>query len=184
MRKRNGCIAAFIGNALGSNRHDSNADTGGTSAGHCDVDGSRPDQVMVHHPQDGDLSIRQAGSVPSARTLSLGSQDLVRFAGYALDRGFSVVSFLLADPALEPLEGEARDGSSAEMVSILAEHGVDELEAAMRSEFDHLYVVGVNVEEPSTGLQVSLMRRGIVVTSSIQDAEELIASAWREIRLS
>lgn len=168
-------------NGLSRNRHASGA--GGVTA----FSGSRGSglyRIVLDHPREGHLVLAPEGALPAGRHLSLGSQDLIRFTGFASDRGFSVASFLPADSALEPLGRAVQDRISAAMVSIITDYGSDELEAAMRDEFDHLYVVGVMVAEPTTGLQISLRRRGYVETSNARDAEELIASAWRELRLS
>lgn len=136
-----------------------------------------------------DLRISQVTTTFPARTpagseLHLGSQDLIRFASYSAGHGFVVSSFMLADAYLVPLRPEEEAAVSAEMVEALARHGEDELEAAMHDEHAGLYVIGVNLIEPSTGMRISIRRRGYIETSIVREAERLLESAWRELRLT
>ncbi len=121
---------------------------------------------------------------PAGSELHLGSQDLIRFASYAAERGFVVSSFMLADAFLVPLDSDEEDEVSAEMTSMVLAHGTDELEAAMQEEYEGLYVVGVNLIASSSGMRIMVRRRGFVETSVVQEAERLLESAWRELRLS
>lgn len=130
------------------------------------------------------IATADAAHPPSAGELHLGSQDLIRFAGYAATQGFTVSSFMIADAHLSPLNGPAHAEASAQMVEILKTWGGDELEAAMGDDFDGLYVVGVNVVARSTGLPISVRRRGYVVTPIVRVAEKLLSSAWQELKLS
>jgi hypothetical protein len=148
-------------------------------------------KVVLSPSADGsvDLRISQVTTTFPARTpagseLHLGSQDLIRFASYSSDHGFVVSSFMLADAYLVPLGPEEEAEVSAEMVEALALHGEDELEAAMHDEHAGLYVIGVNLIEPSTGMRISIRRRGYIETSIVQEAERLLESAWRELRLT
>ncbi len=93
-------------------------------------------------------------------------------------------AFMLADAHLSPLSGHKQAKSSAQMVEILGAYGGAELEAAMRDDFDGLYVVGVNLAARSTGLTIRVRRRGYVETPIVREAEKLLASAWQELNLS
>lgn len=130
------------------------------------------------------IATADAAHPRSASELHLGSQDLIRFAGYAATQGFAVSSFMIADAHLSPIGGAAHAEASARMVEILRAWDGDELEAAMGDDFDNLYVVGVNVVSRSTGLPISVRRRGYVVTPIVGEAEKLLASAWQELKLS
>ena len=148
-------------------------------------------QVVLSPSSDGggDLRISQVEMVlPTQRVrgseLHLGSQDLIRFAGYAVGRGFVVASFMLADAYLMPLDEDEQLEISAEMIDILGTYGMNEFDAAMQDDFDGLYVVGVNLIESTSGMRISVRRRGFVETSIIQEAERLLKDAWRELRLS
>jgi len=116
--------------------------------------------------------------------LHMGSQDLIRIADYASARGFKVASFMLADAYLVPLNEDEQAETSDDMVGLLLGFGGDELEAAMRDEYDGLYVIGVNLIASSSGRRISVRRSGYVETSIVQEAERLLESAWRELHLS
>lgn len=136
-----------------------------------------------------DLRIAPVQSTLPARTpagseLHLGSQDLVRFANFASLHGFIVSSFMLADAYLVPLGVEEEAEISDELVRWLAEYGEDELEASLRDDHDGLYVIGVNLIEASTGMRMSIRRRGYIETSIVREAEQLLKAARRELRLS
>ncbi len=148
-------------------------------------------KVVLSPSADGgtDLCIGRVGSTfpgrtPAGSELHLGSQDLLRFANYASLHGFVVSSFMLADAYLVPLDANEQAEISDDLVELLATHGGDELEASLHDEYAGLYVVGVNLIESSTGMRVSIRRRGYVETSIVQEAERLLRSAWRELRLS
>lgn len=148
-------------------------------------------QVVLSPSVDGrtDLRISQVGAADATgpsrgRELHLGSQDLIRFAGYASERGFHVASFMIADAYLVALSEEEESEISAEMVEILREYGDRELEAAMRDDFEGLYVVGVNLVLKASGRRLSVRRRGYVETSTVPDAEQLLQAAWQELQLS
>lgn len=118
------------------------------------------------------------------RTLRLGSQDLIRLAGYAADHNFVVKGFAVADAFLSPLDLDEQSSASAAMIEILSRYGDGELNAAMDDDFDGLYVTGVELISPSKGLRISVRRQGYVETTIIEDAERLLNSAWRELHLS
>ncbi|MET4144071.1 hypothetical protein [Arthrobacter sp. UYCo732] len=145
-------------------------------------------QAVLFPSEGGSIALRIIGTErptqPRCRGLQLGSQDLIRFASFASDRRFSVSAFMIADAGLSPLSGDEQARASAQMVDILTTYGGDELEAAMRDDFDGLYVVGVTVTAKSTGLPISVRRRGYVETSTVREAETLISAAWQELRLS
>lgn len=118
------------------------------------------------------------------RELHLGSQDLIRFAGYAAGQGFVIAGFAIADPDLTPLNTEEQRELSATMVEILMAHGHNELDAAMRDEFDGLYIIGVELISGDSGLRMDVRRRGFIYTSVVEEAERLLNAAWQTLRLS
>lgn len=120
---------------------------------------------------------------PAGTELHLGSQDLIRLADYALSRGFTIASFMIADGYLVPLDVDEQADLSDEMVEAVRAHGGAELEAAMQDEYDGLYIVGVTLVS-AAGRYVVVKRRGFVETSVVQEAEHLLRSAWQELRLS
>ena len=148
-------------------------------------------KVVLSPSPDGRTSLRISNLEPGntehsviGHELHMGSQDLIRFADFASNRGFRISSFMLADPNLSPLIEDEQVEISRQMVELLSAYGGDELEAAMRDEFDGLYVVGVNLIASSSGRRISVRRRGYVETSIVQEAERLLQSAWRELHLS
>lgn len=148
-------------------------------------------QVVVR-PLVGDSSalhvdpvlVEDAALETGGRRLQLGSQDLIRFAGYAADHGFIISGFTLADAFLTPLDLDEQGAVSVEMIAILLAYGAQELDAAMEDDFDGLYVTGVELISSSKGLRIDVRRRGYVDTSVVEEAERLLDSAWRELRLS
>lgn len=121
---------------------------------------------------------------PAGTELHLGSQDLIRLAGYAAANGFSVSLFMISDAYLVPLSPDEQSEISDNLVEALRAHGSDEVEAAMQDEYDGLYVVGVELIASASGMRISVRRRGYVVTSTVQEAESLLRAAWRELQLS
>ena len=119
-----------------------------------------------------------------AQTLHLGSQDLIRVAGFAQENGFSVVRFFLADSYLFPLDSEDEDVISSELVSILTDFGAREIQSAMHDEHAGLFVIGIELISISSGLRIVLRRRGYVDTSVIDEAKHLLDLAWRELKLT
>lgn len=147
-------------------------------------------KVVLGASSDGDVGLRIApvttpapGRTPAGTELHLGSQDLIRLAEYARKHNFSVASFMIADAYLVPLGHEEQLELSDEMIEILKTHGGNELEAAMQDEYDGLYVVGVTLISTS-GTRVVVKRRGFVETSVVDEAEQLLRSAWQELHLS
>lgn len=147
-------------------------------------------QVIVRPPVGGRAAlhidpVRAEGVRESdGRTLQLGSQDLIRVAGYAADHGFVVSGFFVADAFLTPLGQEEEREVSASMLEILKTYGPQELDAAMDDDFEGMYVTGVELVSRSRGLRIAVRRRGYVETSVVGEAEQLLNSAWRELRLS
>lgn len=148
-------------------------------------------QAVLGKSEDGhtDLRINKVQGGPASRRdrgheLNLGSQDLVRFAEYASEHGFKIASFMIAESNLNPLSREENDETSDSMLQILARFGMRELSHAMSDEFDGLFVVGVNLIDKSSGKRIGVRRHGFVETSAVQQAEELLRSAWRELHLS
>jgi len=148
-------------------------------------------QVVLSRSEDGHTDLHLGpvlaghdSPVPKGEELQLGSQDLIRFANYAAAHDFVVSSFMLADASLVPLGKVEQEQISDVMVDALRIYGGDEVEAAMRDEYDGIYVIGVNLVARLSGMRISIRRRGFVETSIVEEAERLLDSAWRELRLS
>lgn len=131
-----------------------------------------------------DVAAGLPARTPAGTELHLGSQDLIRLAGYAADHGFSLAAFMISDAYLVPLSPDEQTEISDELVDAMLAHGSDEVEAAMQNEYDGLYVVGIDLIATSSGMRISIRRRGYVVTSVVQEAENLLRAAWQELRLS
>jgi hypothetical protein len=118
--------------------------------------------------------------------LHLGSQDLVRLAGFARSNGFQVARFFIADAYLSPLEEAEQLELSADLVKILDDFDEEELEAALADEYDGLYVIGLELISYGSGLRLGVLRSGYVSTSAAEEreAERLMSDAWRELRLA
>ncbi|NQX28300.1 hypothetical protein HQQ81_13210 [Microbacteriaceae bacterium VKM Ac-2854] len=147
-------------------------------------------KVVLETSADGGVGLRidavtgpLPARTPAGTELHLGSQDLIRLADFATFHGFTISSFMIADGHLVPLRPEEESGLSDEMVEAVRNHGGAELEAAMQDEYDGLYVVGVTLIATS-GMRISVRRRGFVDTSVVQEAEQLLRSAWQELHLS
>jgi hypothetical protein len=133
------------------------------------------------------VRIEQSSSEdPTGTSLHLGSQDLIRVAGFARDNGFRVARFLIADSYLTPLDEDEQREISAQLVTILEQYDADELESALSDDYDGLYIVGVELVSQGTGLRIGLRRSGYVSvsTAELHAAELLISEAWRELRLA
>lgn len=148
-------------------------------------------KVVLSDSKDGSRALRVAPvttanvtRTPAGTELHLGSQDLVRLTAYASERGYVVASFMISDAYLVPLSNDEQLEVSDELVKLLKEYGEDEVEDALQSEYDGLYVVGVQIIEPRSGMRISIRRRGYVETSIVQEAETLLRSAWQELHLS
>ena len=119
-----------------------------------------------------------------AQTLHFGSQDLIRVADFAREQNYKVARFLVADSYLSPLDESEERQVSDELIDILTTYGGRELEAAMDEEYAGLYVTGVEFVSLTSGLRIALRRRGYVDTSVVDEAERLLNSAWRELKLT
>lgn len=121
---------------------------------------------------------------PKGSELHLGSQDLIRLAGYAMSHEFVASAFMLADASLVPLSREQQAEVSAEIIELLQIHGAAEVDAAMQDDYSGIFVIGVDLIAIASGMRISIRRRGYVETSIAEEAEGLLKSAWRELRLS
>ncbi|WP_344356758.1 hypothetical protein [Brachybacterium phenoliresistens] len=126
----------------------------------------------------------QPARTPSGSELHLGSQDLVRLTGFALERGFVPTSFMISDAYLVALPEDEQVQVSTELLRLLVGYGPDEVMMSLQEEHDGLYIVGVNLIAGDSGGRISVRRRGFVDTSVVQEAQRLLASAWRELNLT
>ena len=144
--------------------------------------------VLTRRGADTTLELRpQWRALPretSDDELHLGSQDLLRLADYANRHGFQIASFSLSDTYLSPLASEEQSGISDRLISLYREYGLEELLFALAEEYEGLYITGLTLINIETGRRVQIKRRGYVETSSIQEAETLLRSAWNELNLS
>lgn len=148
-------------------------------------------KVVLGASADGDATLRVAPVTTAdiSRTLAgtelhLGSQDLVRLAAYASAEGYVISSFMISDAYLVPLPEDEQADVSHDLTSLLEKYGEEEVEAALHNEFEGLYVVGIDLIDPGTGLRISVRRRGYIETSVEREAERLLRAAWQELRLS
>lgn len=147
-------------------------------------------KVVLYPSRDGSarLKVSQAGQVPAktipGSELHLGTQDLIRFADYAQGRGFKVIGFMIADSYLVPLDDDDQESISEDLAGSLNLYGVNVVEAAMNDEYSGLYLIGVNLIDLSRGLRISVRRRGFVDTTIVEEAEQLLQSAWKDLKLS
>lgn len=121
-------------------------------------------------------------STPAPPRLRLGSQDLIRLAGYAYAHGWELESFRLADSALDELDAAAQRDRSADMIRILHTWGAAELDAAMVTDFDGIYVTGVRLTGP--GGQAVISRGGSIEGPSAPGAARLLTAARDALRLA
>lgn len=110
--------------------------------------------------------------------IMLGSQDLLRLAGYLKDKGNRVTSFMLADSYLYRLDPEENREISQRLVYLLDEFGLPEVEASFGDEYRGFYVVGVDVIKKGTGESISIRRRGYFHAASPSAVEELLGQAF------
>lgn len=123
-------------------------------------------------------------SLSGTRELRLGSQDLLRLAFYASEKGFKVASFLLADTNLDSLPNDEGSRVSDELINILMTYGVEEAELALEGEFEGLFIIGINLISVLSGKEISVRRWGYIHTSAINEARDLLNIAWQELHLS
>lgn len=116
--------------------------------------------------------------------LQLGSQDLVRLAEYSLSKGFRIISFNLKDKNLEFISYQKEEEVSKSLVQLIEKYGELEIASALRDEYKDMYVVGINLLNP-TGLTLSIYRRGFIETSYLKEnAENFLLEAWNRLKLS
>lgn len=130
------------------------------------------------------VSHGEADTRKPSGALHLGSQDLIRVAGFASEAGFKVTGFKLADRYLTPLEEGEQSELSDALLAVLLSYGDRELISAMRDEFVGVFVIGVNLMSLETGFRISIRRSGYVDTSQLPVAEKLLDSAWRSLSLT
>lgn len=129
----------------------------------------------------------QASALPQGPlkdALHLGSQDLLRLADYASRRGFQIASFSVSDSYLSPLPDEEQKTVSDRLICLYKEYGLEELLFAISGEYEGLYIIGLTLINKETGRRVQVKRRGYVETSAVQEAEDLLRSAWTDLNLS
>ncbi len=147
-------------------------------------------RVLLSPSSDGgDLRIIDFGAdlpvkTPAGTELHLGSSDLIRLASYAFVHGFEVSSFKMADAYLVPLKADKQREVSNHLLKVFNAHGSDEVEAALQDEYDGLYVVSVELFSSKSRMPITVSRRGFVNTVVRKEAEKLLKSAWRELRLT
>lgn len=148
-------------------------------------------KVVLSASTDDDRRLRVAPVITTDVTrtaagteLHLGSQDLVRLTAFASSHGYVPSSFMVSDAYLVPLPADEQDEVSDELINLLRRHGEEEVDAALRNEYDGLYIIGVQLIEQTSGMRVSIRRRGFVETSIEKEAEALLQAAWQELHLS
>lgn len=105
--------------------------------------------------------------------LRLGSQGLIRLAGYINDNGRTVTRFELVDNLFDPAP------HIPTMIQIITTYGSSELEGAMWDEYAGLYIVAAHFRG---GLSIS--RWGIIETDSPVPLTHLIRRAHMALHLS
>jgi hypothetical protein len=118
------------------------------------------------------------------RRLHLGSQDLVRVAGFAAENGFKLVRFYLSDPYLQPLGSAEEQTISDELVEIFNKYDAQEVRSALRGDYEGLYVVGIELLSRETGFRIHLRREGFIDTAVPEIATNLLTRAWQKLRLA
>ncbi len=135
-----------------------------------------------------EVSLAERGSMPEspseARAPRLGSQALVRLAGYAVgDAGYRLTNLRLVDTHFEPFAAEYEQELSDELVEILTSHGDREVLSALGDEFAGVTVIGIELHSKSSGRRIEIRRRGVVDTGSLEEAEALVTRAWAAVAL-
>lgn len=122
-------------------------------------------------------------STAAAQHLHLGSQDLIRVAEFA-SNDFELVGFDLADRFLAPLDYEEERNLSGELLEIFDEYDAREVRAALRDDYDGIFVVGIQLRSRASGQRIHLRREGFIDTSVPEEATNLLDRAWRRLRLA
>lgn len=135
-----------------------------------------------------EVSLAERGPALESRLDSriprLGSQALVRLAGYAVnDGGYRLTNLRLADVHFEPFSAEYEQELSDELVEILASHGDREVLSALGDEFAGVTVIGIELHSNESGRRIEIRRRGVVDTGAPKEAEALVARAWAAVTL-
>ncbi|WIE76032.1 hypothetical protein [Curtobacterium sp. MCSS17_007] len=142
-------------------------------------------RVTLTSSRDAPLRFRPIDdtALNSERPLRLGSQDLIRLAEFAMNNGFMVVRFEISDAYLTALDEQESSLISSDLKTILGDFGGRELIAAMHDEFDGLYIVGVELKSIETHRRATIRRDGYLDSSTPEEAENLLTTAWEALEL-
>lgn len=142
-------------------------------------------RVTLTSSRDAPLRFRplDEAALSSERSLRLGSQDLIRLSAFAVNHGFLVVRFEISDAYLTALDEQESSLISSDLRTILQDFGGRELVAAMHEEFDGLYIVGVELKSTETHRRVTIRRDGFLDSSTPEEAENLLTTAWKALEL-
>ncbi len=112
-----------------------------------------------------------------------GVRDLVAVAAFALEQGWQVDSFELADMSMTPLDDDLSANASAALVSALRESGLVLALRLLRDQFAGYAVTGVDLATPDGDL-ITLRRNGVVAAEDVPALLGLVANAWRAVHFS
>ncbi|MFF7684128.1 hypothetical protein ACFZA2_15375 [Microbacterium sp. NPDC007973] len=113
----------------------------------------------------------------------LGSQDLIRFATFAIAVGLRVERFELADATLRRLDDDLEAFFSTQLVRMLYEQGQTVTLNALDVEFQDLVVTGVKLVDQRLRA-ATLRRRGVVDGEPDFAIVDLLSAAWEKLHLS
>lgn len=91
---------------------------------------------------------------------NVGSQDMTRISGLALDNYYTVNEFKVCNDDLIPLSPEHDHDVSEKMKEIISKYGGKELNFALRDDFNGLYITEVSLHSETYNEDVSVVRHG------------------------
>lgn len=115
----------------------------------------------------------------------LGTDALLSIAAEAIDQGWQLNGFELADSRDDNLnDDQERADASEQLGKILESQGLDRARVALRDDYPSTMISGVRLLAPDNG-SVIVRRDGVVIIrpSSTEELTGLLSSIWAKARL-
>lgn len=127
------------------------------------------------------FKLREDGEIDNDYKVNMGSQDLIMTAGYLCENNYEILFIEASDSNLEPLLAKNSATVSKEMIYMLETYGCNELQDAMRDDFDGLYVVDLTVKNRRSKRIYSVSRNQIIETNIDKNSYSLDSTLTERI---
>lgn len=127
------------------------------------------------------FKLREDDEIDNNDKVNMGSQDLIMTAGYLYENNYEILFIEASDSNLEPLSAKTSAIVSKEMIYVLETYGCNELQAAMRDDFDGLYVVDLTVKNRRSERIYSVSRNQIIETNIDKNSYSLDSTLTERI---